>query len=801
MKKNANAWAWLAACAVLTGCGGGGGSDGAGTGQDPTPAKPFSAEIRRTEFGVPHIKAGDEKGLGYGVGYAYAEDNACLLADAIVTVNGERSRWFGAEAGYSLSEDGEQNNLTSDVYFKYLNDPARVQAAWAQQPAEVRDLIDGYVAGYNRHLRDVGATGLPAPCRAQPWVRELTRDDMIKLMRRYAVEATGVHVIDAIAAARPPGAAAGTRAATASDASARARTLKRLTRGGIGSNGVALGSEATASGRGLLLANPHFPWTGMLRFYQMHLTIPGKVDAMGASLGGFPIVNIGFNDHVAWTHTVNTSSHYTLFRLTLDPADATRYLVDGQSRSMVKKDYRIEIAPTGAGAPVTTVVRSVYETEHGPVVALPGFADWNRATAMAFGDANFDNDRLLAQWWAMNKARSLDEFKTAVNTVLGIPWVNTIAVDRPGRAWYADVTPVPNVPPAKQAACVGEDDQPFAELGVYMLAGDRAACRWTDDPAAPQKGIFAARSLPTLERRDYVQNSNDSAWLAHAGERLSGFPAIVSVDGIEQGGRTRLGLTQIAARLAGRDGLAGNRFDVANLQTIAFSNRAFYAGVLLDDMKSACAGGTLVELDGARIDIARGCNVLAGWDGKAELQSIGWPLFLAWREALQESRFDFWTVPFDPADPVNTPRGLRVADPAIRDLARLMLAQAMRTLDAQRIDYAKPWGELQGSQRGALRLAIHGGGGDEVYNAISSRPLGDGRYDVAFGSSAVWTISFEGDAPRAEGFLSYSQSSNPASPHYADQTERFARKQWIVYPFTEAAIAADPKLTRKTLSE
>ncbi|WP_206297376.1 penicillin acylase family protein, partial [Pseudomonas viridiflava] len=52
-----------------------------------------SAQVRRTTFGVPHIVAADERGLGYGIGYAYAQDNLCLLANEIVTVNGERSRY------------------------------------------------------------------------------------------------------------------------------------------------------------------------------------------------------------------------------------------------------------------------------------------------------------------------------------------------------------------------------------------------------------------------------------------------------------------------------------------------------------------------------------------------------------------------------------------------------------------------------------------------------------------------------------------------------------------------------------
>ncbi|MDQ3204270.1 MAG: penicillin acylase family protein, partial [Pseudomonadota bacterium] len=42
-----------------------------------TQADQVSADIRRTSFGVPHIRAANERGLGYGIGYAYAQDNLC----------------------------------------------------------------------------------------------------------------------------------------------------------------------------------------------------------------------------------------------------------------------------------------------------------------------------------------------------------------------------------------------------------------------------------------------------------------------------------------------------------------------------------------------------------------------------------------------------------------------------------------------------------------------------------------------------------------------------------------------------
>ena len=48
----------------------------------------YEAEVRRTAFGIAHVKANDYAGIGYGVGYAFAQDNFCMIADEFVTVRG-----------------------------------------------------------------------------------------------------------------------------------------------------------------------------------------------------------------------------------------------------------------------------------------------------------------------------------------------------------------------------------------------------------------------------------------------------------------------------------------------------------------------------------------------------------------------------------------------------------------------------------------------------------------------------------------------------------------------------------------
>jgi acyl-homoserine-lactone acylase len=48
--------------------------------------------------------------------------------------------------------------------------------------------------------------------------------------------------------------------------------------------------------------------------------------------------------------------------------------------------------------------------------------------------------------------------------------------------------------------------------------------------------------------------------------------------------------------------------------------------------------------------------------------------------------------------------------------------------------------------------------------------------------------------------LTYSQSENPRSKHYADQTRLFSREGWKPMRFTERAIRRDPAYTRKVVS-
>ena len=146
------------------------------------------AEIRRTAYGIPHILAGGYGSLGYGYGYAFAQDNLCVMADRVITLRGERSRYFGPAADSGDTLGAATDNLDSDIYYQSLRKSGIVRRLLARPAplgptAQARQLVDGYVAGYNRYLHDTGVAHLPDPtCRGKAWVTPITATDVWTLI-------------------------------------------------------------------------------------------------------------------------------------------------------------------------------------------------------------------------------------------------------------------------------------------------------------------------------------------------------------------------------------------------------------------------------------------------------------------------------------------------------------------------------------------------------------------------------------------------------------------------------------------
>ena len=768
----------------------------------------FHAHIRRTSYNIPHIEARNVAGLGFGEGYAQAEDHLCSIADQVVRARGERARYFGPGEG--------NRHLYSDITMRALEVNERAREHLKGQDRDYRNWLAGFAAGYNHYLAETGRDAVPGWCRGASWVAPVSVEDVAAYLYRFTL--TSARFARMIGSAQPPSPDSVTRLS---------RRLASPPSGLLGSyvppsadprdqasNGWAIGSALSETGGGLLVANPHYPWVGANRFWEKHLTVRGKLEVYGASLLGMPGVAIGFNKAVAWTHTVSAGKRFTLYRLDLKPGEPTTYwYVDGWSE-MTAKTVSVDVL--GDDGTLQAVQRTVYSSRHGPIVALPGVG-WTVEHALALRDANRDNDAAGPQWFAMDRAQSLDEFIEAHARFQGMPFINTIAVSAGGQAWYADTASTPNVRPEVLAGWQQQresDDlvQRLANRGLVLLDGGDPAAEWFDDPDARDPGIVPYDAMPRLERDDYVFNANDSFWLANSSELITGsYSVLQGRQGAALSLRTRNSDLTLSNRSPDRPAGDDGKFNLDEALDAILSNRSYTAELIRPVLVERCQEQSTVSLDDKPVDLTEACQVLASWDGRYDLESRGAVVFREFigqypsRDLLRKgSLFD---VDFDPADPVGTPRGLAQADVALQNLARVV-----ERLESRGIPLDVPLGALQYADKAGRRIPMHGGHGgyEGLLNAQrnglnsttlepmssperveGSRFLTEQGYPVVGGTSFLLGVQYTVDGPRAKGVLTYSQSGDPASPHFTNQTELFSQKKLRPVLFREADIAAD----------
>lgn len=788
----------LLALAALAACGSSGSDDSAH----------YSAEIRRTTMGVPHIKASDWGGLGYGYGYAQAQDNLCTMADSFLTYRGERSKFFGADAlAVYNSTIARPRNIDSDFFHRHLITQDVLDAMVAQQGDSLRKLTAGFVAGYNRYVRDNQASGKAhAACRGEAWVRPITEQDLLRRMYVANLAAGYSNFVAAIANAVAPAATAakaGQDMQVPDPASITAPPLQVGGSAGIGSNMYGFGTAGTGDASPVLFGNPHWYWKGPDRFYQAQLTIPGALNVSGASFLGLPMVQIGFNDNVAWSHTVSTARRFGFFQLTLAPNDPTSYLLDGQAVKMKANPITVEVRQ--ASGATATVSRTLYKTEYGPMVNLASMnpaLGWSTASAFAMRDINGENFRSLRNWLRWNQAKSLDEFTQIQKEEAAIPWVNTVAVGRgAARAWYADIGTVPNAPPDLLAACTTPIGKAMAAAlpEVPILDGARSACHWRTDADSVQKGAIGVARMPSLLRDDYVGNMNDSYWLANASAPLTGFPSIFGAAGTAaQSLRTRLGHTMALERLAGTDGYPGNKATSEIVRQMVLNSRVFSAERFKDQaLDLVCATPSATQ------DVVAACATLRAWDNRGGTGARGSHVWDEFWTRVQVPAAQLFAVPFDPADPLNTPRDLQ---PGAADALRQAFGAAVQAVQASGFALDAPRGDVLFSARGGVRTALYGGCGGVGYFTIncSENPIGKGGYSMdgqPHGNSYMQVVNFPAGGVQAYTFLTFSLSDDPGSAHYADYTQAYGAQQWLRVPFAESEITADKNYQTVTVSE
>lgn len=729
--------------------------DGGVSGNGASESIRETVDVRWTEHGIPHITAQTWEGLGFGFAHSVAQNGVCVLAKELVTVNGELAKYFGAENG----------NVNSDAFHRALLNDAKIDEYLAASSADSNAMDSGYARGYNRYI-DTHADQLPASCAGAEWVKPIDERDLARLAIGVGIRYGLGRVTDQIATAAPNQAIASLKPIDLS-----------LDVEKIGSNAYAFGSELTDTGRGILLGNPHYPWQGPSRFHMAHLTLPGEIDFMGVGLIATPRLAIGFNETIAWSHTVSTALRFTFFRLDLVPGNPMAYLVGDQERSIEAIEVAVETA-TGIEN------RTVYLTHLGPVVAGPS-TPWSDQHVYVMRDVNYENYRTGDQYAAMQRSTNVTQLKQALADHQGAAFVNTIAADKAGGALYADMSAIPNVSVDLIARCAVDQS---AGARITTLNGSDPSCDWQIDESAAAPGLMPPSQQPSLITTTYAGNSNDSYWLSNPAMRLEGYSPIIGDENAQRTLRTRSGLKFVEEVLS-----AGEKFDQATVENLLFSHRHYGAELFLDEVLEVCADDPT---------LAEACAVLAYWDRRQTVESRGAHIFNEFfAETNQLSAH--YAVPFNNADPVHTPRGLTIDEAATRDAILAALHVAVDRITDAGIALDARWGDVQFEIRNGEKIGIPGGDGRAgMFSVISARFDGDngGYTPIVTGNSYIQSVTWNEDgSPSARAILTYSQSPEPDSPYYADQTKIYSQSQWIDMPFTEEEIAA--KLVREETLE
>jgi acyl-homoserine-lactone acylase len=777
----------------------------------------YRATITRTEHDIPHIVADNWGSLGFGSGYAAAETSICTLADTVLAARGQRSKYLGADKTYDDQVAINGTNLQLDALVTDLHNRRVVEGLLADAhgpSAKARQLVAGYAEGVNQYLRDIGGTNnLTDPrCKGAAYIEpNATELDLwYGVYLANIIASTGNFLKEIVDADPPslddPGLPTAVNKAVFGALPTGTLDLKKLLGDlPIGSNATAVGKDATSTGSGMILGNPHFPWRGRFRFTQQHLTIPaggtvpGGYNVAGASLIGSPAVNIGFNDNVAWSHTVSTAYRFTPYeyRTVISPTTYISEGAPGFTRQLDRRIVKIEAKqPNGS---ITTVNEDLYRTHEGYVLDAPDvFMGWTPLSFFAIRDANGEQLRTIDTFLDMGNATDVNDLIRRQDTQGGMPWVNTIAADRAGNALYADHSVVPNVSnamatplslglgvPIPTGGCLTPIGALiFSQAGLPALDGSRAetGCKWGTDGDAERPGIFGPSHLPKTVRPDWVMNANDSYWLPNPAQKLEGFARIIGCEKCQRTNRSRQVYHYVLDRLP-------TKVTPESLRGTEHQNRLGAATAMgtNDDLATVCraAGG------------GSACSALQNWDRTSNKGSRGYALFEAFAVRMPAGGYK---VPFNANDPVDTPRDMDESNSAVITAMKDALAE----LAGKGIAPDAPWGDVQvAGDDGVDPIPLGGGDGDMAGNAnaqASRNPVQNnavGKKPVTYGSSHIQSIAFLPDGKvDAKTILTYGQSEDPTRASHQDQTRMFSNQEWVSFPWTNAEIAAQHPVTK-----
>ena len=549
--------------------------------------------------------------------------------------------------------------------------------------------------------------------------------------------------------------------------------------GELGSNSWVVSGALTESGMPLLANDPHLGpampsiWTQM-GLHCAELTDDCDFDVAGYTFSGLPGVIIGHNDRIAWGFTNLGPDVADLY---LEKVDGDTYELDGQAIPLTVREETIEVA---GGDPVTVTVRS---TARGPIVTDIG-SDFREIAAEypAASGAPDGEYELSLQWtaltpgttaaavFALNRAEGWTDFRGAAD-MFDVPAQNLIYADVDGNIGYQ----APGSIPIRRA---GD--------GTVPMPG------WTSDNG--WSGMVPFDQLPSMF-------NPERGWIVTANNPVSADGPTLTQDW-DLGYRAETIEQMLQERIA--DGAKLTSDDLAEMQ--------------LDtaDLNAAAILPVIAELS-LEGDAARGAELLAGWDGRADVDSAQAAYFAVfWRNLLDDM---FGSLP-ESTRPVGGDRWYGVVDGLLdepdarwwtneeQDVAGrdAMLALALEDAwnEASNRMGSDPdrwrWGRLHtltltNKSFGESGIApiewlfnrgpYEVGGGSSIVNAIG--------WDASIGYDVDWVPSMrmvvDLDDLDASRWINLTGASGHAfHAHYADQAPLWQGGETRDWPFTMDAV-------------
>jgi acyl-homoserine-lactone acylase len=706
--------AWALAAAALTGLAGCGATGVATTGGTDAPAR---NEILWDRYGVPHVYGTDAAAVFYGYGYAQAQSHA----DEILRLYGE-SRARGAEYW------GEQYENTS-VWLLKNDVPARSRSWYEAQEPGFKANLDAFAKGMN----DYAAAHGEAIDRDVKMVLPVSGVDVVAHAHR---------LMNFVYVASPGLGGEGEAPAVEQD----------IHIGEDGSNTWAVSGAKTASGRTMLLQNPHLSWTtNYFTYYEAHLVGP-DFEVYGATQIGLPIVRFAFNQQMGISNTVNGMVGATTYKLT--PKD-DGYVFDGKVRAFDVKttSYKLRQAD-GSVIDKPLVIKS---TVHGPVF------ERRDGTVTALRVAGLDRPGMLHQYFDMVTAKNYEAFTAAMKR-LQVPTFNISYADRDGNVEYI----FNGIAPKRTRGDIA--------FWRGLVPGDTSDYLWT--------GVHPYEDLPRVTNppAGFIQNSNDPPWFPSwpTPIKAADYPPYLAPQGPESM-RAQNALKMIAEN---------EKITFDKFMELKLSTRSLLADRTLPDLIAAATADRDAEMQAA-------VALLSAWDHDYSKDNRAGLLFEEWARLFAGPNFGGvanYAVPFDETRATSTPTGIKDAEAAVN-----MLRTAIASTKAKYGAIDRVFGEVSRFKLDDVDVPGDGHvGGLGPFRVITWGPLdAAGKRYPQHGETWIGMIEFTTPV-KAYGLMTYGNSRQRGTKHRSDQLAHLSkhefRELWLQRSQIEANLVSTTEL-------